>query len=214
MNIRLECAALRYLMPHVCTEESRPALSGVMLEPCGIGIATNGCTLVAHVGTAEGVKVNTILRFQKPNDVTKAKAEYVLVTLPDALEERDVFNITANVYDRFDRLLGVTLVDAVAMSHAKWRQVVPAEANVEPAESLAVKPELLAKFAKSAPDKHVTLTFHGATRAVLVRWENNPDAFGLCMPYKLPPDASLRVPHWVKSSTEWKPLALRAECAA
>jgi hypothetical protein len=80
----IHATALRYVLPHVSKEESRPILNGMYCEPSGVIVATGGHTLCMHARAVEGLSRPMILRFEKVASVTAKKVDHITFTVTDA----------------------------------------------------------------------------------------------------------------------------------
>lgn len=189
MKIRIESAALSYVLPHVSKEASRPVLNGVLVEPSGVIVATSGKTMMAHRGAPTGATAPVIIRFRKPKDTTARKVAYVMLDVPESGHVVEV-----STFDGDDRLLGVTLADLVEGPYPNWRGVFPAgDAPGIGAPCLGVDPALLGLFA-TPNNSPVQLAFYGTGKPVLVTYPSVPNAAGLLMPCTIEADPS--VPLW------------------
>lgn len=196
-TVTLSVRALRYVLPHVSTEASRPILNGVLLEPAGVIVATNGKTLVAHKFAYSGVTRPIILAFPK----IAAKADTLAFTMP----ETDIPSpIVARVLAASGMELERIILREVEGPFPNWRNVFPAS-DAKPVPSIGVDPELVARFyvkgAKSL--ESIALDFFAPGSAIRVSYPKNDDVAGLIMPVRIPitPDTG-----WVVRSAAWEPV--------
>lgn len=181
-TITIHADALRYVLPHVSTEESRPTLQGVLFEPSGLAIATNGHTLGAHRNATEPHAEPTLLRFHEPRKLTAGKVDRIVVEIPD--DSR--LNPTATLYNGSGHLVGVSLADMLeAPSFPLWRTVYrTCGGDAAPVSTLALDPALLDRFAVGVGRQtgKVSFSLDGPSGAILVRYPDQPNAVGLLMP--------------------------------
>jgi hypothetical protein len=186
-TITIASAALRYVLPHVCTEESRPSIRGVYVAPDGTISATNGKTLATHRNAAT-TDAPALLRFHKPASLTARKVHTVSVDVDPARTECPV-----TLLDDAGRVLGMTLADYLPETFPTFAPVFRGwEDKLEgtPLPAISFDPELLSLFSVSSGKydtlQPIRLTFDTPDRGVLVTWHNNPDAIGLVMPVREP----------------------------
>jgi hypothetical protein len=190
-TITIHAAALRYVLPHVSTEDSRPTLHGVYIEPSGLAVATNGYTLGVHRTAAEPHDAPALLRFREPRKLTAAKVETIAVTLPDApdssvLSVPDV-PVAVTLYGKLGAcdVVGATFADMMdPRDFPTWRNVYRPREDGQPVPSIGLDPALADRFAVGVGRQtgKVSLAFDGANGAVLVRYPDEPNALGLWMP--------------------------------
>lgn len=184
--IQIPAAALRYVLPHVGKEATRPALHGVHVAADGTMTATNGTTLAVFRGGAalsEGVPA-VVLIFREPKRVGAAKVENILVDLPTTPNAPAVVTL----YDRRGAICGTTLADMgecdsfprTDLLFRGWaaRLLSPDGA---PLPAIALDPAKVALF-KIDGVQAARFTFSGTDRGVLVSWQQEPRAVGLLMP--------------------------------
>lgn len=179
-TITLHAAALRYVLPHVSTD--RPTLTGVLVEPSGLAVATNGHTLGVHRYAADPHEAAALLRFHEPRKLTAAKVETLAVTLPDTL---DTAPVAVTLYDSVGRIIGATLADTLdPRDFPTWRNVYRPREDGQPVATIGLDPALADRFAVKVGRQtgKVSLAFDGASRCMLVRYPDAPDALGLWMP--------------------------------
>ena len=195
-KVTLSVRALRYVLPHVSTEASRPILGGVLLEPSGVIVSTSGKTLVAHKTAASGVTRPLIIAFPK----ISAKAALIEFLMPDVTGGPIVARV---VGDRGLEIETIVLRE-VEGPFPTWRAVFPAS-DAKPVPSLGVDPELVARFhVKGAKAlESIALEFFAAESAIRVTYPKNEDVAGLIMPVRVPvtPDTG-----WVARSAAWEPV--------
>lgn len=196
-HVTLSVPALRSVLPHVSTEASRPILNGVLLEPAGVVVATNGKTLAAHRFAASGVTRPTILAFPK----LPAKADTLEFAMPMVYSREP---IVARVLAASGLELDRVILREVEGPFPPWRNVFPAS-DAKPIPAIGIDPELVARFAVKGGKalEPVALEFFHAESAVRVTYPNNADFAGLIMPIRLTvtPDTG-----WVARSAAWEPV--------
>lgn len=202
-TITILADALRFALPHVSTEERRPILNGLLVEPSGVICATNGHSMLAYRHAATGATAPVILAFAKPTEVTKKAVHSITLEVPEADANgnvRAVTGIVATVRDMFEHPIGVTLVDIVEGPFPYWRQVFPRpDQEAVSTDYIGFSPAVAARFNKSS-DKPYHMTLYGPQRAVVVQWAHDGNALGLwmpCVPYERKP---LPTPDWVTES--------------
>ena len=194
-TVTLSVRALRYVLPHVSTEASRPILNGVLLEPAGVIVATNGKTLAAHKTACSGVTRPIILALPK----IAAKADTLEFAMPDADSSNP---IVARVIAYNGMELERIILREVEGPFPSWRNVFPAS-DAKPVPSIGVDPELVARFyvkgAKSL--ESIALEFFAPESAIRVTYPKNDNVAGLIMPVRIPvtPDTG-----WVSRSAAWE----------
>ena len=184
--IQIPAAALRYVLPHVGKEATRPALHGVHVATDGTLTATNGTTLAVFRGGAapsEGAPA-VVLIFREPKRVGAAKVENILIDLPATPNAPAVVTL----YDRRGAITGTTLADMgecdsfprIGQLFRGWaaRLLSPDGA---PLPAIALDPAKVALF-KIDGVPGARFTFSGTDRGVLVSWQKEPRAVGLLMP--------------------------------
>ena len=182
-TITIHADALRYVLPHVSTEESRPTLHGVLFEPSGLAIATNGHTLGAHRNATEPHTEPTLLRFHEPRKLTAGKVDFIVVSInePNAPAAVTLYGKLGHGH-----VVGATFADVMdASSFPLWRTVYrPREGDAAPVSTLALDPALLDRFAVGVGRQtgKVSLSLDGPSGAILVRYPDEPNAVGLLMP--------------------------------
>ena len=195
-TVTLSVRALRYVLPHVSTEASRPTLGGVLLEPAGVIVATNGKTLVAHKAACSGVTRPIILAFPK----IAAKGHTLSFAMPDTTGGP----IVARVFSERGPEIETIILREVEGPFPNWRNVFPAS-DAKPVPSIGVDPGLVARFyvkgAKSL--ESIALEFFAPESAIRVTYPKNDDVAGLIMPVRIPitPDTG-----WVARSAAWEPV--------
>jgi hypothetical protein len=193
-RVTLSVRALRYVLPHVSTESSRPILGGVLLEPCGVIVATNGKTLVAHAHAVSGVTRPLILAFPK----IAAKGDTLEFTMPEADSSSP---IVARVLASSGMELERIILREVEGPFPNWRNVFPAS-DAKPVPSIGVDPELIARFhMKGKSLESIALEFFAPESAIRVTYPKNDDVAGLIMPVRVneTPDTG-----WVMRSAAWE----------
>lgn len=181
-TISITANALRFVLPHLCTEPGRPVLGALYVEPSGTITATNSKTLVTHrnAATLDGPAV--LLAFQKPKALTARSVDRVTLDIPDGPTP----TMTATLLDKNGRPIGSTLATLVEGPYPETRQLFRRAAAVirgehPPISALCLDPALVALF-----DVHnggpVSLHFDGDRGGAVVLWGTNPDAIGLLMP--------------------------------
>lgn len=188
-TLTIHADALRYVLPHVSTEESRPTLHGVLFEPSGLAVATNGYTLGAHRNATEPHAEPTLLRFHEPRKLAAGKVHRITVTIPDRNDQPTQW-MTAPVtlYGKLGdaHVVGATFADVMhAPDFPLWRTVYrPREGDAAPVTALALDPALFDKFAVGTGRQtgKVSLSLDGPAGAILVRYPDEPAAVGLLMP--------------------------------
>jgi hypothetical protein len=181
-TITLHAAALRYVLPHVGTEESRPNLHGVLIEPSGLAVATNGHTLGVHRTAADRHDAAALLRFHEPRKLTAAKVETIAIALPDM---PDTAPVAVTLYDSVGRTIGATLADMMdPQDFPTWRNVYRPREDGQPVPSIGLDPALADRFAVKVGRQtgKVSVAFDGASGCMLVRYPDEPNALGLWMP--------------------------------
>lgn len=192
-NISITANALRYVLPHVSSEASRPILSGVLVKETGTIAATNGKTLACHLhaatiaapyGDSAG---RALLVFQKPKAVIARNVETVSVALETGND-----SATVTLFDSRGNVLGLTL--ATVLDPKEYPNVDHLLAGVgervtdggKPIPRIAIDPELFTLFSvttgKYRSPEPCELLFSDSRSSVSVLWHRNPDAFGLIMP--------------------------------
>lgn len=192
-TLLINAAALRYVLPHVSSEESRPMLTGVLVKETGTIAATNGKTLATHLNAATvdpgyGRSAGSVvLSFHKPKSVIARNVHTVSVALEDGSD-----TATVTLLNDKGQPVGVTL--ATVRDARDFPNIDNLLAGVgervteggKPLPRIALDPELLSLFSVT-PSKYdnphpVELIFSDARSSVLVLWQRNPDALGLIMP--------------------------------
>lgn len=200
-TITISADALRLVLPHLSSEESRPTLGTLLVESSGAIVATNGHTLAAHDQAASNVPRDMTVRFHKPREAMARKVDRVEI---DTDGSPTAHGIAARLFDRVGKLIGATLCDITDDRFPDWRAVVPS-GDPTPCAFLGLKIEDVGeRFAAWGP---LHCAFTGPTSPVMVCPDNHPDLFGLWMPVRLP-DTAFRVPAFA----ERRPA--RAEAAA
>jgi hypothetical protein len=196
-RVTLSVRALRYVLPHIGTEASRPTLHGVLLEPSGVIVATGGKTLVAHAHAVSGVTRSIILEFPK----LPAKADTLEFTMPEADSSSP---IVARVLASSGMELERIILREVEGPFPNWRNVFPAS-DAKPIPSVGVDPELLSRFyVKGSKElEAISLEFFHAESAIRVTYPKRPEVAGLIMPVRVldTPDTG-----WVMRSAAWEPV--------
>ena len=196
-HVTLSVPAIRFVLPHISTEASRPILNGVLLEPAGVVVATNGKTLAAHKFAVSGVTRPIILAFPK----LPAKAATLEFAMPP-VDSREP--IMARVLAASGLELDRVILREVEGPFPNWRNVFPAS-DAKPIPAIGIDPDLVARFVvKGAKElEPVLLEFFDAQSAVRVTCPNNADFAGLIMPIRLTvtPDTG-----WVARSAAWEPI--------
>ena len=213
MRIRIQSAALAYVLPHVSREASRPILGGVCLEPCGVIVATDGRTLCAHRNACAGVDSSVIVAFREPRKVAGKRVSYAELEIPDAGPRSGV---VVTLFTAYGAQAGVALADVVEGPFPHWRGVCPTGPadTVKGLDGITLDPANVAKF---SPVGRATLTFYGATRAVGVTFDTNADAYGLLMPCTS--SGAPEAPGWLRNGPDsvhvlHPDAPAAAECAA
>lgn len=188
-TLTIHADALRYVLPHVSTEESRPNLQGVLFEPTGLAVATNGYTLGAHRHATEPHARAVVLRFHEPRKLLASKVDTITVEIPDALDADGAhgWNLPVTLYGKLgaSHAVGATFADMLdASGFPLWRTVYRPATDPTPVASIGLDPELAARFTVGAKGyaAKISVTFDGASGAALVRYPSQPDALGLWMP--------------------------------
>ena len=185
--ITISASALRYVLPHVSTDESRPTLHRVLFEPSGLAIATNGHTLGVHRNATEPHTEPTLLRFHEPRKLTAGKVDRIVVTIPDRNEQPTQWTTApVTLYGKLGvgHVVGATFAD-VMDAFPLWRAAYrPREGDAAPVSTLALDPALLDRFAVKVGRQtgKVSLSLDGPSGAILVRYPDEPNAVGLLMP--------------------------------
>ena len=196
-KVTVSVPALRSVLPHVSTEASRPVLNGVLLEPAGVVVATNGKTLAAHKFAVSGVTRPIILAFPK----LPAKAATLEFAMPDRI---DIAPIVARVLAASGLELDRVILREVEGPFPAWRNVFPAS-DAKPIPAICIDPELVARFVVKGGKalESVLLEFFEPQSAVRVTYANNADFAGLIMPIRInfTTDTS-----WVSRSAAWEPV--------
>jgi hypothetical protein len=197
-KVTLSVRALRYVLPHIGTEASRPTLHGVLLEPSGVIVATGGKTLVAHAHSVSGVTRPIILEFPK----LPVKADTLEFTMPVIDDASPVVaRVLASSGMELERVV-IRVRDGI---FPNWRNVFPAS-DAKPIPSVGVDPELLSRFyVKGSKElEAISLEFFHAESAIRVTYPKRPEVAGLIMPVRVneTPDTG-----WVMRSAAWEPVA-------
>ena len=200
--------ALRYVLPHVSKEESRPILNGMYCEPSGVIVATGGHTLCMHANAVEGLPRPIILRFEKVASVTAKKVDHITFDVTDTPDYSTPVMVTLRT--SYGAPMGATLAYEVEGPYPHYRNVLPREESAAPLGQVAIDPAKLDRF--SVNGHAVTLDFHGATSAIGVRYAQNPNAYGLIMPM-VNAHLATNTPEWVRGSATDAPLPLSADHA-
>jgi hypothetical protein len=194
-KVTLSLRSLRYVLPHVSAESSRPILGGVLLEPSGAIVATNGKTLVAHAHAVSGVTRPVIVAFPR----IAAKGDTLEFTMPS---EEDASPIVARVLTERGMEIERVILREVEGPFPNWRAVFPTS-DAKPVPSLGVDPELVARFyVKGSKNmESIALEFFHAESAIRVTYPKRPEVAGLIMPVRIPqtPDTG-----WVARSATWE----------
>jgi DNA polymerase III sliding clamp (beta) subunit (PCNA family) len=195
-KVTLSIRSLRYVLPHVSTEASRPILGGVLLEPSGVIVATNGKTLVAHAHAVSGVTRPIILEFPK----ISSKGATLEFIMPDTTGGP----IVTRVFGERGLELETIVLREVEGPFPNWRAVFPAS-DAKPVPSIGVDPEIVARFHVKGTKslESIALEFFASESAVRVTYPKNADVAGLIMPVRLTQTLDTG---WVARSATWEPV--------
>lgn len=200
--------ALRYVLPHVSKEESRPILNGAYFEPSGIACATSGHTLCMYKGAVTGLTRPIILRIEKPASVTARKVDHITAEIPDAPDYSA--HILLTLRSAYGQVLAVAVAYEVEGPFPNFRQVLPTGDPSDLAR-IALDPAKLNRFSV-ADQQAITLDFYGEHKAVGVRYPNNACAYGLIMPIRTM-DQTTPSATWPWQSETWGPAPTPADHA-
>jgi hypothetical protein len=184
----LSASAIRFALPHVSKEASRPILNGIHCEPSGVISATDGKTLLMHSNACTGFTRSAILSVPK----LPAKTDSLTFDLPASAP------IMARALDRYGREVGVVVLREVEGPFPNVRGVLPSS-DPAPLASISLDPALVERFSiKDAGP--VVLEFFGDTSAIRVSYSRHEGIAGLIMPVR-----SLGTPstEWMKGSATW-----------
>jgi hypothetical protein len=160
-------------------------------------VATNGKTLVAHAHAVSGVTRPVIVAFPR----IAAKGDTLEFTMP---AERDASPIVARVLTERGLEIERVILREVEGPFPNWRAVFPTY-DAKPIPSLAVDPELIARFYVKGSKKTeaIALEFFAPESAIRVTYPERPEVAGLIMPVRLTqtPDTG-----WVARSATWEPV--------
>ena len=182
-RITMNANAILGLVPHCSKEESRPALHGVLLRSDGVGIATNGRTLVMYRHAHNSI-------------------EDVLVVFPPAASKvlreaakKGTGEIWLNGETlEYPLISGRCLVDRREdATYPKVEQVLP-KTKPKKLGTFAINPNVLALF-KANTEQAVRLTLYNADRAIVVT-TSDPNFYGIVMPCRLPDGDGSQPPEW------------------
>ena len=168
----LSASAVRFALPHVSREASRPILNGIHCEPSGVISATDGTTLLMHSNACTGFSRSVILSVPK----LPAKADSLAFELPNGGP------IMARALDHVGREVGAVILREVEGPFPNVRGVIPSSDPV-PLASIALDPTFMERFAiKDAGP--VVLEFFGDTSAIRVSYTRHKGVAGLIMPVR------------------------------
>ena len=205
-TVTVSAAALRRVSAFVSSEAFRPVLHGVLLEPSGILVATDGYTMLVERNAividpdAPAIPSRPVL-LRVPASLLRGKVHTITFTVTEYAPE---YAVEIQAESRFSNGMTAAKVftEELAGPFPNWRQVLPAgqrpDANVPTLDA-----RLLGRFSFNGKDRTpVTLTA-GANdgAAVLVSFSSLlPDTFGLIMPCQGNEPAVREVPAWVKAT--------------
>jgi hypothetical protein len=185
----LSASAIRFALPHVSKEVSRPILNGIHCEPSGVISATDGKTLLMHSSACTGFTRSVILSVPK----LPAKTDSLTFELP-----ADGGPIMARALDRYGREVGVVVLREVEGPFPNVRGVLPSS-DPAPLTSISLDPALVERFSiKDAGP--VVLEFFGDTSAIRVSYFRHEGIAGLIMPVRSPGTPSTE---WMRGSATW-----------
>jgi hypothetical protein len=184
----LSASAIRFALPHVSREASRPILNGIHCEPSGVISATDGKTLLMHSNACTGFARAAILSVPK----LPAKTDSLAFDLPASGP------IMACALDRFGREVGVVILREVEGPFPNVRGVLPCSDPV-PLASISFDPALVERFAVKDAGP-VVLEFFGDTSAIRVSYARHEGIAGLIMPVRVDGVPSTS---WMKGSATW-----------
>jgi hypothetical protein len=177
-TIDIDAGALRLALPHVGTEERRPALHAVMIWATGTVEATDGVTAV-KIAQAATTPANVAIVFHNPKAVTAKKVERVRVQLSESGD-----GTVAHV-DQYGRAIGASLaqVSIFDFPHTEylWRRAATILQAPAPLKEIGWKPAVMARFGADP----VQVVFGGSTSMAVIVWKSLPNALGLMMPCNL-----------------------------
>ena len=184
----LSASALRFALPHVSKEASRPILNGIYCEPSGVISATDGKTLLMHSNACTGFARPVILSVPK----LPAKTDSLTFDLPASGP------IMARAFDRFGREVGAVILREVEGPFPNVRGVLPSTDPV-PLSVISFDPALVERFAVKDAGP-VVLEFFGDTSAIRVSYARHEGVAGLIMPIRSTGTPST---DWTKGSATW-----------
>jgi len=184
----LSASAVRFALPHVSKEASRPTLHGIHCEPSGVISATDGKTLLMHSNACTGLTRPVILSVPK----LPAKTDSLTFDLPASGP------IMARALDHRGVEVGAVILREVEGPFPNVRGVLPSN-DPAPLTTISVDPALVERFAiKDAGP--VVLEFFGDMSAIRVSYTRHEGIAGLIMPVRSPGTPST---DWMKGSATW-----------
>lgn len=191
-TITLEKSILRALAHFVSTDDLRPAMTGILLEPDDGGIwvtATDAHILGAYFVEGQKLEKPAILPTKDIKDAIK--------------KDRNGDKVTIRIKNSTDTELEetgsgrITPVKLVDERYPDWKTVIPSEASLGSTPFMQLDPDLQMRIYKAGhelgytPSVKITGTKRPTpptifakepNRAALVQWEDGPEFFALIMP--------------------------------
>ena len=216
-TIIITADAVRHLLPFTSSDEKRPNLAAICIEPSGIAIATDGHTLLAIRGAAaqhaDRPDTDTLVRFDKTPPV---RAQSVRIVLPDVLTysgqngrryNGETTPFTVEYLDAFGRVIGAGTAVAIEGPYPGWRRILP-DRTYASGPSVTFNARLLKRFDVVAKDvgaavrilhteSEADMLAHPAVFGACVVDMGNPDYLGLMMPLARKLDAGHAMPEWL-----------------
>lgn len=191
-TITLEKSILRALAHFVSTDDLRPAMTGILLEPADGGIwvtATDAHIMGGYFVEDQKLEKPAILPAKYIKDVIK--------------KDRYVDKVTIRIKDSTDAELEetgsgrITTVKLVDERYPDWKAVIPTETSLEGSPFMQLDPDLQMRIYKAGHELGYTPSVKNTgtkrtipptifatapNRAALVQWEDGPEFFALIMP--------------------------------
>lgn len=179
-TVTLHADALRYVLPHVSPEASRPILNALNVSACGRITASNGVTIATHASGAEP-GTPCLLTFSKPKALISPRVFRVTVHVSDTLGHAcSVF-----LWDRKGRAIGSGLAEEIEGPFPDLSGIFRGIGDViragNPIPGVSLDPARVALFDVPGAGP-VRLSFDSDARPIAVTWARCPEALALLMP--------------------------------
>lgn len=211
-SLDLNAADVRHAMKFASRDLWRPMLRGVLIEPSGVMVATNGHILMAITPETGGPRPprEVVLSFKAvPKSCTS-----ILVDIPAEPSARplvcEFLSVAKKKFSPTIRSFG--LVDEIAGKFPNWRNVVPKQEDLHEGMPIpTVNGEYVERF-RSGVNGGIRLCAQRKPDSAIVVTCMNPRYFGVLMPLRnvdRPMGAPI-IPHLVRTA----PVAAELESAA